>query len=109
MPDSETEEDAAKLIADSYEQKKDKINKFKNNMGAKMDNFDKKFTYEENKIYDKLNRLRSKVKKISSYTKENNDKKVDIEKKLNVAKDQYNNLLLKYNQSKNELMERQTT
>ena len=29
MPDLETEEDAAKRIADSYEQKKDKINKFK--------------------------------------------------------------------------------
>ena len=44
MPDLETEEDAAKRIADSYEQKKDIINKFKNNMEAKMDNFDKKFT-----------------------------------------------------------------
>ena len=41
MPDLETEEDAAKRIADSYEQKKDKINKFKNNMEAEMDNFDK--------------------------------------------------------------------
>ena len=28
-----------------------------------------------------------------------------MENKLNVAKDQYNNLLLEYNQSKNELME----
>ena len=28
-----------------------------------------------------------------------------MEKKLNVAKDQYNNLLLEYNQSKNELIE----
>ena len=27
-------------------------------------------------------------------------KKVDMENKLNVAKDQYNNLLLEYNQSK---------
>ena len=43
MPDLETEEDAAKRTEDSYEQKKDnydhldKINKFKNNMEAKMD------------------------------------------------------------------------
>ena len=57
--------------------KKDKINKFKNNVEAKIDNFDKKFTYEENKIYDKLNRLRNKDKQ---YTKENNDKKVDMER-----------------------------
>ena len=28
-----------------------------------------------------------------------------MEKKLNVSKDEYNNLLLEYNQSKNELME----
>ena len=28
-----------------------------------------------------------------------------MENKLNVAKDQYNNLLLEYNPSKNELME----
>ena len=105
MPDLEIEEDAAKRIADSYEQKKDKINKFKNNMEAKIDNFDKKFTYEENKIYDKLSRLRNKVKKINNYTKENKDKRVNMEKKLNVAKDRYNNILLEYNQSKNELME----
>ena len=44
--------------------KKDKINKFKNNVEAKIDNFDKKFTYEENKIYDKLNRLRNKDKQL---------------------------------------------
>ena len=32
-------------------------------------------------------------------------KKLMLENKLNVAKDQYNNLFLEYNQSKNELME----
>ena len=41
-----------------------------------MNSFDKKFTYEENKIYNKLNRLRNKVKKINNYNKENNDKKL---------------------------------
>ena len=108
MLDLEAEEDAAKRTADSYEQKKDnydyldKINKFKNNMEAKMDNFDKKFSYKENDIYDKLNRLGNKAKKINNYIKEDNDKKVDMENKLNVAKDQYNNLLLEYNQLRNE-------
>ena len=104
MPDLETEKDAAKRIADSYDYL-DKTNKFKDSMENNMDNFDEKFKREENKIYDKLNRLRNKVEKINNYIKENNDKKVDMEKKLNVAKDQYNNLLLEYNQSKNELME----
>ena len=105
MPDLETEEDAAKRIAGHYDYL-DKINKFKNGMENNMDNFDEKFKHKENKIYDKLNRLRrNKIEKINNYIKENNDKKVDIENKLNVAKDQYNNLLLEYNQSKNELME----
>ena len=104
MPDLETEKDAAKRIADYYDYL-DKINKFKNSIENNMDNFDEKFKHEENKIYDKLSRLGNKIEKINNYIKENNDKKVDMENKLNVAKDQYNNLLLGYNQSKYELME----
>ena len=103
MPDLETEEDAAKRIADHYDYL-NKITKFKNSMENNMDNFDEKFKHEENKTYDKLNRLGNKIEKINNYIKENNDKKVDMENKLNVAKDQYY-LLLEYNQSKNELME----
>ena len=104
MPDFETEEDAAKQIADHYNYL-NKINKFKNSMKNNMDNFDKKFKHKENKIYNKLNNLGNKIEKMNNYIKENNDKKVDMENKLNVAKDQYNNLFLEYNQSKNELME----
>ena len=104
MPDLETEEDAAKRIADHYDYL-GKINKFKKSMENNMDNFNEMFKHKENKIYDKLNKLGNKIEKMNNYIKENNDKKVDMENKLNVAKDQYNNLLLKHNQSKNELME----
>ena len=99
MPYLETKEDAAKRIAGHYDYL-DKINKFKNGMENNMDNFDEKIKHKENKIYNKLNRLRNKIEKINNYIKENNDKNVDMENKLNVAKDQYNNLLLEYNQSK---------
>ena len=60
MPELETEKDATKRKADSYDYL-DKINKFKNSMENNMDNFDGKFKHEENKIYDKLNRLRNKA------------------------------------------------
>ena len=86
MSDLETEEDAAKRIAGHYDYL-DKINKFKNGTENNMDNFDKKFKHKENKIYDKLNRLGNKIEKINNYIKENNDKKVGMENKLNVAKD----------------------
>ena len=79
MPDFETEEDAAKRIANYYGYL-DKINKFKNSMENNMDNFDEKFKHEENKIYDKLNRLGKKIEKVNDYIKENNDKKVDVGK-----------------------------
>ena len=79
MSDLETEEDAAKQIADI----------FKNSMENNMDNFDEKFKHKENKIYDKLYKLGNKIEKMNNYIKENNDKKVDMENKLNVAKDQY--------------------
>ena len=87
MPDLETEEDAAKQISDHYDYL-DKINKFKNSMENNMDNFNEKFKHKENKIYDKLNKLENKIEKINNYIKENNDKKVDMENKLNVAKEQ---------------------
>ena len=62
MPDLETEEDAAKRIADHYEYL-DKINKFKNSMENKIDNFDEEFKHKEIKIYDKLNKLGNKLKR----------------------------------------------
>ena len=104
MPDLETEEDATKRIVVHYDYL-DKINKFKNSMENNMDNVDEKFKHKENKIHDKLNKLGNKIEKLNNYIKENNDKKVDMENKLNIAKDQYSNLLLEYNQSKNKLME----
>ena len=73
------------------------LSKFENNVEVIKNNFNKKILKKENDIYDKLNRLKNKVKKINNYTKKNNDKTVDMEKKLNFAKEQYNNLLLGYN------------
>ena len=73
------------------------LSKFENNVEVIKNNFNKKILKKENDNYDKLNRLKNKVKKINNYTKKNNDKTVDMEKKLNFAKEQYNNLLLGYN------------
>ena len=46
------------------------------------------------------NKLNNDVKKLDNYIKENNDEKMNKEKELNIAKNEYNNLLLKINQSK---------
>ena len=46
------------------------------------------------------NKLNNDVKKLDNYIKENNDEKINKEKELNIAKNEYNNLLLKINQSK---------
>ena len=43
------------------------------------------------------------LKKLENYIKENNDKKINTEKELEIVENEYNNLLLKYNQSNKEL------
>ena len=76
------------------------LNKFNDNMENDRNNLYETFTEYDKKINAELNKLNDNIEKINNYIKENNNKKVDIEKKLDVAKNQYNNLLLKYNQSR---------
>ena len=56
---------------------------------------------KENNLNDRLNNLKDNIKKIDKYISENNDKKVDTEKKIYAANNEYNELLLEYNQLKN--------
>ena len=56
---------------------------------------------KENNLNDRLNYLKDNIKKIDKYISENNDKKVDTEKKIYAANNEYNELLLEYNQLKN--------
>ena len=65
-----------------------------------MSNLDKMATGKENKWSSKLN---NEVKNLDNYIKENNDKKINIEKKLDIIENECDNLLLKYNQSNEEL------
>ena len=68
-----------------------------------MSNLDKMVTSKESKWSSKLNKLNNNVKILENYIKENNDKKINIEKKLDIVENERNNLLLKYNQSDEEL------
>ena len=68
-----------------------------------MSNLDKIVTNKENEWSSKLNKLNNNVKKLDNYIKENNDKKINTEKELEIIENEYNNLLLKYNQSNKEL------
>ena len=68
-------------------------------MVSKMSDLDKMVTSKENKWNPKLNN----VKKLDNYIKENNDEKINKEKELDIAKNEYNRLLLKFNQSNEEL------
>ena len=79
------------------------LNKFKNNIESEMSNLDKMVMGKENKWSSKLNKLNNEVKKLDNYIKENNDKKINIEKIIDVVENEHNNLLLKYNQSNEEL------
>ena len=91
MPDSETEEETEERIAKTSDNDKifDILNKFKNNMEVKTSNLDEMFTDKENELIAKLNKWSSKlnklnidVKKLYNYIKENNDKKINTEKKI---------------------------
>ena len=61
-----------------------------------MSNLDKMATSKENKWSSKLNKFNNDIK-------ENNDKKINIEKKIDIVENERDNLLLKYNQSNEEL------
>ena len=82
----------------------DLLNKFKNNMKADMHEFDKKYISEENKWSAKLHKLNKHVEKLDNYIKENNNKKINTKKELDAVENERDNLLLEYNQSKQELM-----
>ena len=105
MPYLETEEKAAERIAKTSDNDKvfNVLNKFKNNIEVEMSNLDKIVMDKESKWSTKLNKLNNDVKKLDNYIKENNDKKIKIEKELDVNENERNNLLLKYNQSNEEL------
>ena len=79
MPDLETEEEAAKRIAKTSGNNKvfDILNKVKN-MKVKISNLDKMFMDKENKWSTMEH---NDVKKLDNYIKENNDKKINTEKK----------------------------
>ena len=90
MPDSETEEEAAKTNI---------LNKFSN----KINNFDEMVKNKLNNDAKKLNKLNNDVKKLRNYVEENNDKIISKEKELDTVKNERNILLLKLNQSNEEL------
>ena len=73
------------------------------NLTKKQNEFNKMFKNKENKLSTKLNKLNNNIKKLNNYIKENIDKKINIEKKLDVVENERNNLLLKYNQLNEEL------
>ena len=72
-------------------------------MEVKISNLDKMVTDKENKWSTKLNKLNNDVKKLDNYIKENNDKKINTGKKLEIVENERDNLLLEYNQSNEEL------
>ena len=77
MPDLETEE---RIVKTSDNKVFDVLNKFKNNIEVEMSNLDKMVTSKENKWNTKLNKLNYDVKKLDDYIKENNYKKINMEK-----------------------------
>ena len=105
MSDLETEEEAEERIAKTSDNDKvfGVLNKFENNMEVEISNLDKMVMDKENNWSIKLNKLNNDVKKLDNYIKENNDKKINTEKKLEIVENERNNLLLEYNQLNEEL------
>ena len=106
MPDLETEEEEAaerKTSDDDDDKVFDVLNKFNDRMENDMRNLDKMVTDKENKWSTKLNKLNNDIKKLDNYIKENNDKKINTEKELDIVNNEHNKLLLEYNQSDEEL------
>ena len=58
-----------------------------------MSDLDKMVTSKENKWNPKLNKLKNNVKKLDNYIKENNNEKINKEKELDAANNEYNRLL----------------
>ena len=77
MPDLETEE---RIVKTSDNKVFDVLNKFKNNIEVEMSNLHKMVTSKENKWNTKLNKLNNNVQKLDDYIKENNYKKIHLEK-----------------------------
>ena len=100
MPDLETEE---RIVKTSDNKVFDVLNKFKNNIEVEMSNLDKMVTSKENKWNTKLNKLNNDVKTLDDFIKENNYKKINMEKKLDIFENEHDNLLLKRNQLNEEL------
>ena len=100
MSDLETEEKAKTSDGDKVF---NVLNKFKDNIESEMSNLDKIVMGKKNKWSTKLNKLNNDVKKLDNYIKKNNDKKINIEKKLDDATDKYNKLLAEYTISNKEL------
>ena len=100
-------EDFIEIYNDIVKEEQDKIynslNKFENNMNAKIRYFDKKFTSKENKLDFKLNRLKNKFKNLDEYIKENNDEKVYTKIKLNKVTNDFNARLNELHQNKMEI------
>ena len=84
MSDLETEEEAEESIAKTSDNDKvfGVLNKFENNMKVEISNLDKMVMDKENNWSTKLNKLNNDVKKLDNYIKENNDKKINTEKKI---------------------------
>ena len=72
-------------------------------MGAKMRDFDKKYTSKENKWHARLNRLKNKFKNLDEYIKENNDEKVYTKNKLNKVTNDFNSRLNELHENKMEI------
>ena len=104
MPDLETEEEAAETIAKVSDDDKvfNVFSKFKNNIESKMSNLDKTAMSKENKWSSKINKLNNDLKKLDDYIKENNDKKINMDKKLDIFENERDDLLLKSNQLNEE-------
>ena len=67
-----------------------------------MSNLDKTAMSKENKWSSKINKLNNDVKKLDDYIKENNDKKINMDKKLDIFENERDDLLLKSNQLNEE-------
>ena len=80
-----------KFVNDNDDKVFNVLNKFKNNIESKMSNLDKMVMGKENKWSSKLNKLNNEVKKLDNYIKENNDKKINIEKKLDIVENERDN------------------
>ena len=106
MPDLETEE---RIVKTSDNKVFDVLNKFKNNIEVEMSNLDKMVMSKENKWNTKLNKLSNDIKKLDDYIKENNYKKINMERKLDIFENERDDLLKRnqlneeLNKTKNEL------